>query len=148
MSAEFRKHLTLPCHLAKIVADAITPSQPRLILSSGAGLHHMSAGALSPVPSADGKLAQAVSAVVGDPQAVYLFNLRRYQTRALKGVTQNLSGQFIAKARLGGDKVKRLGVYATLHEAARAYDAAVFEHAGKNAKLNYPEEYVSRLAQV
>lgn len=97
------------------------------------------------MPTQQGNLAQAVSAVVGNPQAVYLYNMQRYRSRHLRGVTQTLTGTFLAKAHLGGTRTKKLGEFATINDAARAYDAAVFEFVGKRAKLNFPEEYVHKL---
>ena len=91
----------------------------------------------------------AVAAVVGASQAVYLYNLNRSRARAMKGITINRSGQFLAKAHLGGGGGKKtLGVFATINDAARAYDAAVFQRAGINAKLNFPEEYAAKGVKV
>ena len=106
----------------------------------------MSTGAL-PTSASDSSTRRAVRALIGDPQAVYLYNAQRFRARFRRGVSLSLDGRYIAKSPVWGQgksKAKTIGVYDTLEEAARAHDAAVFEFSGQISKLNYPEEYISR----
>ena len=107
----------------------------------------ISTGAV-PTSSPDTNTRRAVKALIGDPQAVYLYNAQRFRARFQKGVSLSLDGRYIAKAHLRGQgrtKTKMIGVYDTVEEAARAHDAAVFESSGQISKLNYPEEYFPRM---
>lgn len=61
-------------------------------------------------------------------------------TSRFKGVSWDASrGRWRAGIRIN-DKLKFLGRYNTEEEAARAYDAAVLEHAPDSAFLNFPRE--------
>ena len=99
-------------------------------------------GDLPQPPARTGKLAAAISSLVGTPQAAYLYRHNRERLASLRGVYQAIDGKFIAKAQVGkrGASVN-IGRFATVEAAARAYDAAMYKHYGLRRVFNFPEEY-------
>lgn len=93
-------------------------------------------------PAKTGKVAAAISALVGSPQAAYLYQHNRDRLLAFQGVHQAIDGKFLAKAAVGKRNiVVTLGRFATMQAAARAYDAAVYKHYGFRRLFNFPDEY-------
>lgn len=127
--------LALPAHLRM----APLPETSRDHLNPFATKQHL------PSPSDNSDVKHAISALVGTPQAVYLYK-RNDVFGKYKGVTQKLDVEFTAKAPVGrkGAWVK-LGVYQTKLAAAQAYDAAMHNHFGEAAslKLNFPADYAN-----
>lgn len=98
-----------------------------------------------PVLSQSSKVRGAVSALVGTPQAVYIYTQNQLKLLKFKGVYQSFEGKFVVKAPVGRDGgLKRLGHYSNMLEAARAYDEAMFQRFGVVAKhnLNFPAEHI------
>ncbi len=98
-----------------------------------------------PVLSQSSKVRGAISALVGTPQAVYMFTQNQVRLLRYKGVYQTFEGQFFVKAPIGRDGApKRLGQYSNMLAAARAYDEVMLQHYGIVAKhkLNFPAEHI------
>lgn len=93
-------------------------------------------------PARTNKVAAAISALVGPPQAAYLYRNNRDRLASFRGVHQGIDGKFIAKAKVGKrGAVVIIGRFATMEAAARAYDAAVYKYYGFRRIFNFPQEY-------
>ena len=98
-----------------------------------------------PVLSQSSKVRGAISALVGTPQAVYMYTQNQVKLLKYKGVYQTFEGQFLVRAPIGRDGApRRLGQYSNMLAAARAYDEVMLQHYGTVAKhkLNFPAEHI------
>ena len=131
----------IPCHVfgVKYLFLAFKKSL------SSAGRIHDPIEQKPPVSSQSSKVRGAISALVGTPQAVYMYTQNQVRLLKYKGVYQTFEGQFIATAPIGRDGApKRLGQYSNMLVAAQAHDEAMFQRYGFVAKhkLNFPAEHI------
>ena len=86
----------------------------------------------------------AISAVVGTPQAVYKWRMNAFMLKRFTGVYQTSGNQFYLKGPFGKKNgiVRLEGTYDSMLDAAKVYDRAVLERFGTNSdvKLNFPAE--------
>ena len=149
MGSLYRRLQTLCCCLAIQQKQHLLQNEMPTCRGASAaecGTCH-AAGYGQPVPSTaitSGPQNDAISAVVGTPQAVYKWRMNAFILKRFIGIYQTPGNKFYVKGPFG----KRNGIvrlqrtYDSMLDAAKVYDRAMLERFGTNTdvKLNFPAE--------